>query len=248
MIPGFSSTPDIPESNVRFREIVAPGANWSHVLKRGTTLRLVDTAGGANVSTLFYNAEMFSERYNMADTLKAQHISHLREGCAIYSDMGRVLVSIPQDTCGWHDTITGHSTAEIVARKFGEATFQRCRNDLHRNARDSFLVELGKYDLGLRDLVANVNFFSKVIVDGDGALKFIPNNSTAGAYVDLRSEMNTLVILNTCIHPLTAANTYDPKAIEVVVFDSPPLAADDPVLSFRPENRRGLDITKRYSL
>lgn len=174
------STSDIPGSRIRFREVIQGGASWSHILKRGTTLRLIDTAGGANVSALFFNPEILSERYNMADTLKAQHISHLREGCALYSDMGRVLVSIPKDTCGWHDTICGHSTAEIVRRKFGEATFQQCRNDFHRNARDNFLMELGKYNLGHRDLVPNVNFFSKVTVNDEGALTFHANHSQAG--------------------------------------------------------------------
>jgi uncharacterized protein len=248
MLPKFTATPDIPESSIRFRDFVAGGANWSHVLKRGTTLRLIDPFGGANASALFYNSENLSERYNMPDTLKAQHISHLREGCALYSDMGRVLVSIPKDTCGWHDTITGHSTAEIVRHKFGEGTFQQCRNEFHRNARDNFLMELGKYNLGIRDLGPNVNFFSKVIAETEGVLKFIPDHSKPGAFVDLRSEMHTLVILNTCIHPLTTATKYEPKPIHLVVFDSPSIAQDDPVLRFRPENERGLTITERYFL
>ena len=40
-----------------FEDTLQPGATWSHVLKRGTALRLTDTEGGANVGALFYNCD-----------------------------------------------------------------------------------------------------------------------------------------------------------------------------------------------
>jgi hypothetical protein len=36
----------------------------------------------------FYNADDPTERYNMPDTLKAQHIARLTAGFVLYSDMG----------------------------------------------------------------------------------------------------------------------------------------------------------------
>ncbi|MEJ7604791.1 MAG: DUF1989 domain-containing protein [Bryobacteraceae bacterium] len=74
-----------------WEESIDPGGTWSHVLKRGTTLRLTDSAGGVNVGALFYNADNPTERYNMPDTLKAQQIAKLTDGFVLYSDMGRVL-------------------------------------------------------------------------------------------------------------------------------------------------------------
>ena len=68
--------------------------------KRRTALRITDTTGGANVGLLLYNADNLSERYNMADTLKAQHIARLTRTNTLMSDMGRVLCSITEDTCG----------------------------------------------------------------------------------------------------------------------------------------------------
>src|SRR6202012_4537384 len=81
-----------PES-ILWEETVQPGASWSHVLKRGTVLRITDTQGGANVGALFYNFECPVERFNMPDTLKAQHIARLSKGNVLYSDMGRILCS-----------------------------------------------------------------------------------------------------------------------------------------------------------
>ena len=238
----------IDPSLVRFTEYVPPGANWSHVLKRGTTLRITDIEGGANVSALFYNFELTGERLNVPDLLKCQHIARLTRGNCLYSDMGRVLVSITEDTCGWHDPLAGCSNARGVAARYGVRTYQEARNDWYRNAHDGFLTELGKYNLGERDLAMNVNFFNKVTVDDAGALVFHPGNSRAGAFVDLRSEMNTLVILNTCVHPLDPSPTYAPKPAQLTVWTSPPPGPDDFCRTSRPENERGFILTERYFL
>ncbi|MDR3402722.1 MAG: urea carboxylase-associated family protein [Chthoniobacter sp.] len=238
----------IEPSLVRFEEVVPPGSNWSHVLKRGTTLRITDTTGDANVSALLYNFELLSERLNLPDTLKCQHTARLTKGHCLYSDMGRILVSITDDTCGWHDPLAGWSTAKIVEQKYGAKTYQEARNAWHRNAHDNFVTELGKYGMDERDLAMNVNFFSKVSVSGEGRLNYVPDNSRAGAYIDLRSEMNTLVILNTCIHPLDTSPTYAPQPVKLTVWTSPPPASDDFCRNSRPENQRGFTLTERYFL
>ena len=235
-------------SLIRFEEIVQPGASWSHVLKRGTTLRIVDTEGGANVSALFYNYELLSERVNLPDTLKCQHTARLTAGHCIYSDMGRILVSITGDTCGWHDPLAGCTSAADIAAKYGERSYQAARNDWYRNGRERFVTELGKYGLGERDLAMNVNFFQKVTAGEDGRLRFAGGNSHPGASVDLRSEMNTLVVLNTCVHPLDPSPVYAPKPVKLIVYTSPPPGPDDPCRRSCPENERGFIITERYFL
>ncbi len=227
-------------------ETLPGGASWSHVLKRGTALRITDIEGGANLGAMFYNAEIPVERYNMPDTLKAQHIARLTAGNALYSDMGRVLCSVVADTCGWHDPLAGHATAALVHAKYGDKSYQEARNGFYQNARDSFLVELAKYGLGERDLVANVNFFSKVQISGTGAMQFQPGHSQPGASVELRAEMNTLVILNASQHPLDPAPAYAPKPVQLSLFKAPPVAADDIVRTSCPENTRGFMLTERY--
>ncbi len=224
------------------------GSNWSHVLKRGTTLRITDTEGGANVGTLMHNFELLSERLNVPDTLKCQHTAKLTKGHCLYTDMGRILVSITEDSCGWHDPLAGWSTAKIVEQKYGAKTYQEARNDWHRNAHDNFVTELGKYGMDERDLAMCVNFFSKVNVDEMGTVSFVPGNSRAGAFVELRAEMNTLLVLNTCIHPLDPSPTYSPKPVQLTVFTSPPPGTDDYCRNFRPENQRGFILTERYFL
>jgi urea carboxylase-associated protein 2 len=231
-----------------FADLIEPGATWSHVLKRGTALRITDTIGGANVGALFYNAEQPTERYNMPDTLKAQHVSRLTRGNVLYSDMGRILCSITQDSVGWHDPLSGCGNASLVRAKYGAAAYQEHRNGWHQNAYDSFVIELEKWGLSARDLAAPLNFFSKVVVDDSGAMRFVSGHSPAGAVVELRAEMNVLVILNTCQHPLDPNPRYAPRPVELAVRRVAPPAADDICRTSRPENGRGFILTERYFL
>lgn len=224
-----------------------PGArNWSFVIRRGFALRLADRRGGGNCSALFFNANDRLERYNMADTLKAQHTACLTAGHVCYSDMGRILVSIVEDTCGWHDPIGGVSNAELVRQRYGEARYQERRNAFHRDGRGLFLIELGKWGLGRKDLAANINFFSKVAVDDAGRMAFVPGHSKPGAHVDLRAEMDTLVVLNTCPHPMDPAPEWSPKPIELTIYRADPVGPDDLCLTSCPENARGFANTAIY--
>jgi urea carboxylase-associated protein 2 len=217
-------------------ELLPPAASWSRVCRRGTALTLTDVEGGANVAALLYRAGDPLERYCMPDTLKAQHVSRLTAGVALHSDMGRALASVVDDTCGWHDTITGHATEAIVTARWGAASYQEHRNDWRRSAREAFLVELAKHGLGRRDLVANVNFFSKVAVGDDGALAFVPGHSAPGASVTLRFELDSLVVLSSVPHPLDAE--WRPRPVRLLLAEAPPAAADDAVRMACPENER----------
>jgi len=232
-----------PTAAAPFLDAVLPSAaSLSRVCRRGTELSLEDIEGAGNVSALLYRAGEPLERYCMPDTLKAQHVSRLSAGNALYSDMGRVLASIVQDTCGWHDTIAGHTTAEIVAERWGARSYQDARNEWRRSAREAFLVELAKYGLGRRDLVANINFFSKVAVDQHGALALVAGHAPAGALVRLRFELDTLIVLWNGPHPLDSE--WRERPVRVTLRESEPAGPTDATRMSCAENERGFAATE----
>ncbi len=233
-------------AEILWEETLHGSSTWSHILKRGTALRI--TAGGdhANVGAMFLNADNPSERLNLPDTLKAQHIARLTTGAVLYSDMGRILCSIIDDTLGWHDPLGGCSDATLVAEKYGPLSYQTARNDWHQNALDGFLIELAKYGLDRRDLMMNVNFFSKVEVHEDGSMHFVEAHAKADSSIELRSEMNTLVILNTCQHPMNPDREYRRVPVRLTLKRVSAPGPDDVCRKFRPENERGFTLTERY--
>jgi uncharacterized protein YcgI (DUF1989 family) len=85
-------------------------------------------------------------------------------------------------------------------------------------------------------------------VDETGDMNFHPGNSQPGDWVELRAEMNVLVVINTCQHPLDPGPRYSPKPVQLSIRRVPSPAADDQCRLSRPENERGFTLTERYFL
>lgn len=237
-----------PQSEMMYEDEIPGGAHWSMQIRKGTTMRLIDVEGGLNVGMLFYNPEDKLERYNAPDTLKCQHTFKLTKGHCLYSDMGRIFCSITEDSVGWHDSVGGNLSDSNMEKRWGVQGYQEYRNDWTLSGERSFLVELAKYGLGKRDMAANVNWFSRVSVDDDGNMLFSENNSKANDAVDLRFEMDTLVILHTCPHPMNNASSYPKKKLRYQLRKAEPVTDDDFCMNSRPENQRGFQNNAIYHL
>ncbi|MCE2887218.1 MAG: DUF1989 domain-containing protein [Pseudanabaena sp. 42896M_M3] len=157
----------------------------------------------------------------------------------LYTDMGRVLFSITEDTCGSHDTLSGCSNVATNSAKYGEESF-------YRSARDNFLLALAKRNMGKRDIMPNVNWFAHVAVDGNGNLVWAEQVAQAGDFIDLRAEMNVLAVISNTPHVLDPNPVYDPKPIQVTVWKSPAPTSDDLCRTSCPEAIRGFQNTDAY--
>jgi len=162
--------------------------------------------------------------------------------------MGRIFCSIVEDSVGWHETVCGNTTREIVTAKWGEHTYQQYRNDWQQNGYNSFLVELAKYGMGKKDMASNLNLFSAVSVDDTGNLRFLDNNSKPGDIIELRFEMDTLVVMHTCPHPLNPAKNYPRKPVGYQIRKAAALTEDDYCMNSRPENQRGFKNNEIYHM
>ena len=235
--------PDSADSG--YSTLVNGGEHFSLLVRRGVNLVLTDVLGAANVGMLFYNPYMLTERYNAPDSLKCQHTFRITRGHCLFSDMGRVFCSVIDDSFGWHETVCGTSNAQQVAKRWGERDYGSDRNDWHQNGYDSFLVELAKYRLDRRALVANMNWFSEVATDDAGNLQ-LTRQSQAGDSVTLRFEMDTLVVYHTCPHPLDDSPSYPETRVRLELRHGEPVTEDDVCLNHCPENRRGFENNALY--
>lgn len=227
------------------RDVLAGAATWSGVLRRGSALELEDVEGGANVALLLLDAHRPSERLNVPDTLKAQHVARITAGVALYSDMGRVMASVIEDTCGWHDPLCGHGRQADVDARHGSSSYAVERNAVRRGAREELILELAKHGLGARDLAATINLFSKVTVDDAGRLRFHAGNSPPGSRVVLRADSDLLVLLNSAPHPLQRTPRWEPKPVGLSIRAAGIAGPDDPVRLACAENERGFAATDR---
>jgi uncharacterized protein len=198
-----------PADTIIEDRIVAAGEPWSRVLRSGQRLRIVDLEGRQAVDFLCYNAADPSERYNAADTMKYAKTIFLTKGHGIYSDMGRRLFTVLEDTCGRHDTIGGCCSAESNELRYGVTGTPSCRQN--------FLTALAPYGLGKKDVVANLNWFMNVPVEPDGSMAIVDGVSNPGDYVELRAEMDVLAVISNCPQTRNPCNGFKPTPIRVIV-------------------------------
>ena len=195
-------------------DIVPAGEPWMGIVCRGQTFRIVDLEGNQAVDTLFFNASNSEERYSAADTIRSQGRLYLTTGTQLVSNDGNVMLTITADTCGRHDTLGGACSAESNTVRYALE-----KRHMH-SCRDNFLLALTRSGCGLtkRDLPSNINFFMNVPVTPAGELTFADGISAAGRYVEMRAEMDIIVLISNCPQLNNPCNAYNPTPVRVMVW------------------------------
>jgi urea carboxylase-associated protein 2 len=227
-------------------KILKPGEKWSAPISRGKILRFAALNSGANVSLLMYNICDLSERYNMPDTLKAQHTAFLTKGNIMMSDNGRAMASVVFDSTGWIDTISGCTDKKSTDEKYGATTYQKERNDYLKNGYDNFTVELVRNGLSQRDIMPNLNLFSKVSCDKDGNMIFSEGHCKKDDVIMLRTEMDVLLLLSNTPNPLDVSGSYPSVEVELEIYRASSVEITDECVNSCAENKRAFDNTWRY--
>lgn len=231
----LDAAPIAPEA-VIVREAVPAGWYDTVRLRRGEALRIVDSGGTSSVSVIGWCLPDTSERINCADTAKVQWSATLCKGRVILTDMGRVFLSLIEDTSGAHDLLAGGSTAASTLAAFGEA---------RRNTHDNFLAAASKLGLGLRDIPPCVTFFAPVSLDAAGRFVWNGARKRAGDFVDLRAETDLVLVLSNCPHPLDPTRPAAADPVTFVRHRAPSAAADDRCRTASPEIVRAFQFTDR---
>jgi urea carboxylase-associated protein 2 len=234
-LTALDGAPIAPGAVIR-SETVPPGWYETVRLRRGEALRIVDVSGRASVSLIGWCLHDTAERLNCADTAKVQWSAALAKGRVILTDMGRVFLSLIEDSSGAHDLLVGGSTPASALAAYGESA---------RNTHDNFLAAAAKMGLGLRDIPPCVTFFAPVSLDGDGRFRWNGDAKRPGDFVDLRAESDLVVVASNCPHPLDPARPAQGGPVELVRHRAPPAAADDPCRTISPEIARAFAFTDR---
>jgi hypothetical protein len=230
----------VDTTKLMWSEVVPGGSHWSWRMPRGSAIRFVALDAGANLSLVLYSAQEKLERYNMPDSLKAQHTAHYTRGHVLMSDMGRSMASVTADSLGWHDPLGALLDNELMQQKYGEQRYEQARNAMYRSGKDGLLIEIGKYGLTKRDLIPPVNLFSKVSVDSQGRFGFAADHAKTGDFVELRFDMDVILAVSSAPHALDPSPVYAPKKVGLVAWRCGAAPADDFCRAFRPENARAL--------
>jgi urea carboxylase-associated protein 1 len=188
---------------------------WSGIVRKGQTIRIIDSEGQQAVDTLFYKADDFSERYSGQDTLRVQGNAYVGIGTRIMSNEGNVMLTVTADSCGRHDTSAGACSCESNTVRFGHDT-----KYLHA-CRDNFVLEVTKHGMSKRDIVPNINFFMNVPIQPSGQMTIVDGLSAPGDHVELVAAMDVLCVISNCPQVNNPCNGFNPTPIRVVISGGP---------------------------
>jgi urea carboxylase-associated protein 1 len=199
-------------------ETIPAGEPWMKRLAKGQILRIVDLEGNQAVDTLFFNADDSEEHYSLTHTIQAQGALYLGLGTQLMSSEGRTMLTIVADTCGRHDTLGGACSCESNTVRYAlEKRFMH-------SCRDNFMAAIahdtnGPLGLHKRDIASNINFFMNVPVTPQGGLTFEDGISAPGKYVEMRAEMDVIVLVSNCPQLNNPCNAYNPTPVRCLVWD-----------------------------
>ena len=128
---------------------------------------------------------------------------------------------------------------------FRSGTYEKMRNAYYKSDRENFLIELGKYGMGKRDMIPCLNLFRKVDVKEGSRLELSPKRPKVGEYIEFRADMNVLLVLSNTPHVMEKG-TYNPSELSVVIYHGADFSEDDFCLNFSEEARRGFENNARY--
>jgi uncharacterized protein len=196
-------------------EVHPAGEPWMKRLQRGQVLRIVDLEGNQAVDTIFYSAADPVERYSLTHTIQRQQGLYLTTGSVLMSSEGRPMLTLVADTCGRHDTLGGACACESNTVRY--ALHKRYMH----SCRDNFMLAIAHADRALekRDVVSNINFFMNVPVTADGRLTFEDGISAPGKYVEMRAEMDVIVLVSNCPQLNNPCNGYNPTPVRFLIWD-----------------------------
>jgi uncharacterized protein len=233
---------DVSSEDLLWEETIAGGGYASRLLLRGSRLRLVDLQGDACASVLIFNAEMPTERLNVADTVKVQWNAYLGAGKLLLSDMGRVLMTILRDDAGTHDAFCGTSNAATNKAKYGEGR----NSGVFPNGRDRLLLGAAKHGLGRRDVHPCLNLFKGMRIETSGGITPDVGPYEAGRAVILRAEMDVILVIANCPHVLDPRDSWTVTPLRVSAWRGQVTPPDDPIRTATPEGLRAFLNVEDY--
>ncbi len=190
-------------------DIKAKSARAIDVL-RGTIFSVVNTHGHQVVDTWAFCASDPSEYLSMEHSRSATYRLLFRPGDTLVTNRFRPIVTITADTSpGIHDTLHAACSAESNVFYGASATHPNCEDNLK-----GVMAERG---VDLADIPCPWNLFEHAPADGEGVLRDEPSAAKAGDHVELRADMDIVLVCSACPSTVGDISDGEPRGVTIEV-------------------------------
>ena len=193
-------------------EVVAAKGVTAFEVSTGQTVRVEDLAGRQAVDLICYNLDDLDEKFWAAHTAKLNGTIYITTGHVLFSDLVRPMMTIVEDTLGVNDIICGSCSYALDAVRYGE-------EKAAPGCMDLFEEGIAPWGLKRKDVPMCFNIFLDYPVQDEGRVVLDRDaGSKPGDHIDLRAEMNLLVVITACPQETNPCNAHNPTPIRVAVY------------------------------
>ena len=193
------------------RRYAVPARNGRAVrLRKGQVIRIINTHGSQVCDIWAFNSADLSEFMSM-EHLRAW-IDRIvpRPGDPLVSNQRRPILNWLADTSpGVHDTLIAPCDLARY-RTLGVAGY-------HDNCADNLRLALRAIGLRSGEVPCALNLWMNIPLDAEGAIRWLPPVSQPGDQVELRAEMDCIVVMSACPQDIVAINAHNTVEVHFVV-------------------------------
>jgi len=180
-------------------------------LRRGQTLKLINTHGKQVVDSWAFNADDLGEIMSMEHSRPFWLKLNPCEGDSLVTNRRRKILTLTLDTSpGVHDT--------LVAACDPSRYLQLGVVGHHDSCNENLFLALDALGLVVTETPSPLNLFMNVPVHQDGRIEFASPVSEPGQYVCLTAEMDAIVVLSACPQDITAVNGGEPRDVHYCIL------------------------------
>ena len=168
-------------------------------LRRGQSIRIVNTHGAQVVDTWAFTAGMLTEFMSMEHTRATLTSLRPKVGDGLYTNRRRKILTMTGDTSrGDHDT--------LMAACDSERYILLGVKEYHDTCTDNLFAAMQALALTPPECPSPLNLFMNIPWSADGRLSFDPPTTKPGDYVTLRAELDCIVAMSACPQDILPIN------------------------------------------
>ena len=177
-------------------------------LAKGDVVRVVNSEGHQVVDTWAFAADRPSDHLSMEHSRSATYRILYQPGDTLMSASFRPMLTILADTSpGIHDTL--HAACSAESNVFYGAPAS------HPNCQDNLKSVMAARGVDLVTIPCPWNLFEHAVVQSDGSLMDEPSAAKPGDYVELRAEMDLVLVCSACPSTVGDISQGEPRGAEI---------------------------------
>lgn len=179
------------------------------LIKKGQLLKVTDISGAQVSDLVFFNAADYKEKFSAGKTMDFEECILMVKGNSLWSNRGRKLMTILEDTNGRNDLLLAPCSQQTFEIMYGI-------KDEHPSCLNNLAVNLKSYGVSVDDIPTAFNVFMNVQFDELGFLEVKKPTSKAGDFIILEAHDDLLIGMTACSAPDSNGGSFKQIGYEIL--------------------------------